>query len=81
MFKTMSKRLEALEALSGGGGPLIVIRFVCAADGQVVPFRKVKARDGRVWEMQDGEDQSALLERAKADAMGGTSATTLLCMG
>lgn len=80
MFNTLGKRLEALETKAGGSGPVVSIRFVRAADGQVVPFRSISARDGRTWEMREGESEAELLERARADAERSGKATMLLCM-
>ena len=80
MFNTLGKRLEALETKAGGNVPVISVRFVRAADGQVVPFRTIQARDGRSWEMRDGETEAELVERAQADAERSGKATILLCM-
>lgn len=80
MFNTLGKRLEALESKAGGNVPVISVRFVLAANGQVVPFKTVQARDGRSWKMRDGETETELVERAQADAQRSGKATMLLCM-
>lgn len=80
MAKSLEARLEALEAKTVDDCPIMSVRFVVAADGRFKPFRRVRAGDGRSWELRDGETQADLLERAKADARASKKVAVLLCM-